>query len=534
MTGSVGRAHGDRTPGRARFGWTVRQLLGWVLFSSVASMLIVGAIGSLAVHESTETVDTLSQELGPAQVSNAEFMEAMLDAETELRAYLISGQLQQLTDHHAALARAPRAEADLRHYVAGHPALAGLVRRQEHLARSWRAFAARAITKGPRTADDDLPLFDEGVRRFDAIKAVNLEVSQRLAGQVDAARSAAQSRLDATVTLIALIGVAGAGLCGLVGWWVMRTIRRPLSSLEDVVDRLGAGEVEARAPITGPTEIRRLARAVNEMAEENASSRAMEQVVTERLLDADRVKSEFVANVSHELRTPLTSIDGYLELLAEDLDGEVGQEHTQMLTVMQRNVVRLRALIEDLLDLGRVERRPGDLQPVDVASVVRTVAEDLRLAAGSREVTISVDVEDSPAVVRADATQLQRALTNLISNAVKFSHAGGDVRLHLGASEREVELTVTDTGIGIPGADQRKLGERFFRASNAVEAHIPGTGLGLRMVQAIVNNHHGYFGVTSREGQGTTATVRLPVQRESTSDGPEQRPEQEQSVPLPR
>jgi signal transduction histidine kinase len=102
------------------------------------------------------------------------------------------------------------------------------------------------------------------------------------------------------------------------------------------------------------------------------------------------------------------------------------------------------------------------------------------------------------------------------------------VRVHLGASEGEVEVTVADDGIGIPGVDQLKVGERFFRASNAVEAHIPGTGLGLRMVQAIVSNHEGYFGLASEEGHGTTATVRLPLQRAAGEA------DQEQSVPRQR
>jgi two-component system OmpR family sensor kinase len=505
-----------------------------VLVATVAAMLLVGVIGSFAVHESTQTVDALSQELSPAQVSNAEFMEAMLDSETELRAYLISGEPQRLALYRAAAARAPRAEVGLRHYAADHPGLTGLVRLQGQHAREWEQdFAVRAVAEGSGRRDVDRTLFDVGVREFDAIKAVNRQISDRLAARVAAARSGAQTRLDATVALIAVIGVLGALASGLLGWWVLRSIRKPLTDLEDVVDRLAAGDLAARVEVSGPTEVRRVAKALNDMAGETARSRTMSTVIQERLLEADRLKSEFVANVSHELRTPLTSIDGYLELLSEDLIDQVDQEHAEMMTVMARNVDRLRGLIEDLLDLGRIERQPDALRPVDLAGVVRNVAEDLRLSAGSRDITISVDVDPVPAVVRADATQLQRALTNLLTNAVKFSHEGGDVRVHLGASQEEVEVTVADNGIGIPGVDQVKVGERFFRASNAVEAHIPGTGLGLRMVQAIVSNHDGYFGLASQEGHGTTATVRLPVQRRATGAA-EEGPGQEQSVPLPR
>ncbi len=177
---------GDRRPGRTSSpGWTVRQLLALVLVTSVAAMLVVGAIGSLAVHESTVTVETLSQQVGPAQISNAEFMEAMLDSETELRAYLISGEQQQLADHEAALARLPPIEEVLRHFAAKHHQLAVLVTEQQDRAEAWvDDFATRAVAEGPSSADSDHALFDLGVARFDAIKSVNQQIAQRLAAQV--------------------------------------------------------------------------------------------------------------------------------------------------------------------------------------------------------------------------------------------------------------------------------------------------------------------------------------------------------------
>ena len=184
-----------------------------------------------------------------------------------------------------------------------------------------------------------------------------------------------------------------------------------------------------------------------------------------------------------------------------------------MLAIAQRNVGRLHDLIEDLLALSSAERLPEHLEQVDLVSLIDGVVKDLRFSAGSRGVTISVDaapIEPWP-VVLADAAQLHRAMLNLVSNAVKFSRTGGDVHLFLDASEDEVEVRIVDHGIGIPSADQLKLGERFYRASNAVAQQIPGTGLGLRMVQSIVSNHHGSFALSSVEGHGTTATLRLPL-----------------------
>ena len=505
-----------RTSSQGSERWTVRRLLAVVLTTSAVVMVLVGFIGAFAVHESTRDRRPPLPGAGAAQVANAEFMAAMLDAETELRAYLISGEPKQLGDHRAALVRAPKVRAALENYVRAHPVMATLVARQDALARAWVSdFARPAIAEGPDKADSDRTLFDLGVRRFDALKDINRTIAGRLQAQVSAARAEAQSRLDETVALIAVIGLLGAIVCWVLGWRVARSIRRTLRDLQGVVDQLAAGDQDARAVVDGPAEIQRLSRAVNEMAEQNARALAVEQQIQDQLLEIDRVKSEFVANVSHELRTPLTSVSGYLELLADDLGDTLDPEHIEMMDVMRRNMVRLQTLIEDLLDLGRVEREPETLKAVDIARLVEDVAKDLRLSAGGRHVTISVDVEEAPAVVLADATQLQRALVNLVSNAVKFSHEGGDVHMHLGKSEEAVEVTVSDTGIGIPRPDQAKVGERFYRASNAVTAHIPGTGLGLRMVQAIVNNHHGTFGLSSEEGRGTTATLRLPLQRDA-------------------
>jgi len=298
-----------------------------------------------------------------------------------------------------------------------------------------------------------------------------------------------------------------------LGWWALRSIRQPLSALEAVVDRLASGERDARALNAGPTEIRRLGVALNELAEENARARDLELHVQQQLMDVDRVKSEFVSNVSHELRTPLTSISGYLELLAESLEDQVDANQAEMLVITRRNVGRLHDLIEDLLALSSAERTPEHVEQVDVVSLIDGVVKDLRFSAGSRGVTISVDtapIGPGP-VVLADAAQLHRAMLNVVSNAVKFSRVGGDVHVHLDASDDEVEIRIADHGIGIPRADRLKLGERFYRASNATAAQIPGTGLGLRMVQSIVSNHHGSFALSSVEGQGTTATLRLPL-----------------------
>ncbi|WP_226344433.1 ATP-binding protein [Agilicoccus flavus] len=269
-----------------------------------------------------------------------------------------------------------------------------------------------------------------------------------------------------------------------------------------------------------------------------------------RLEDLDRQKNDFMSTVSHELRTPLTSISGYLEMIEDGDAGELTPEQRRMLDVVDRNALRLRALIEDLLVLNRMESAVpltgGEI--VDVTRLLADTVEELRPAALKGDVDLRVllpvgegpldaPVEGAPEgatdagaplTARGDRSQLGRALTNVIANAVKFTPRGGSVTVTAvrtsgalsegpqapgggGAVGDVVEVLCTDTGIGIPAADQARLFTRFFRATNATQAQVPGTGLGLVVVKGIVERHRGRLDVTSVEGEGTSVRITLPA-----------------------
>jgi two-component system phosphate regulon sensor histidine kinase PhoR len=240
-----------------------------------------------------------------------------------------------------------------------------------------------------------------------------------------------------------------------------------------------------------------------------------------RLENLDRQKTDFLSTVSHELRTPLTSIQGYLELLLEGDAGPLGSQQQHMLGVIERNAVRLRGLIEDILVLNRIES--GGLVPnnseVSVRELVGHTAEELRPQAGKSAVRLCIETDDDAATVIGDRTQLQRALVNILSNAIKFTPGEGTVRLscRVDPATDEVIVACQDTGIGIPEADLEHLFTRFFRASNAASKAIPGTGLGLAIVEAIVEVHHGRLTLDSVEGEGTTVTLRFPRARTAAS-----------------
>jgi PAS domain S-box-containing protein len=225
---------------------------------------------------------------------------------------------------------------------------------------------------------------------------------------------------------------------------------------------------------------------------------------------ADQLKDEFIATVSHELRSPLTSIQGYVELLAEQ-EGRPEQD-ARWLDVIGRNSHRLRRLVDDLLFIAqaRAETLAVDRSDVDVAKVLKDAVDGAAPRAADRDVHLTLDAE--PVVVgNADADRIGQAVDNLLSNALKYTDPGGSIEVALERRGDVAAIKVADTGIGMSQDDVDRLFERFFRASTAVDNAIPGVGLGLSIVKAIVDLHGGDVAVESVEGAGTTFEILLPV-----------------------
>lgn len=242
---------------------------------------------------------------------------------------------------------------------------------------------------------------------------------------------------------------------------------------------------------------------------ENASARANEAVESLRLLD--QAKTEYLTTVIHELKTPMTSIAGYTELLNEgDLDAEQ-MEHVHAIT---RNSDRLSALADDLLTLSSLEQATigQDHMAVDlreILSAAQAVAQPLMEARPLQQVTFSGPA--TPVPVLGDPQDLERMLTNLVSNALKYTADDGWVRVALLAVGTHARLSVSDNGIGIPKEEQGHLYTRFFRASTAKSRHTPGSGLGLSIVASVVQRHRGTISVESERDGGTSFVVDLPL-----------------------
>jgi PAS domain S-box-containing protein len=229
----------------------------------------------------------------------------------------------------------------------------------------------------------------------------------------------------------------------------------------------------------------------------------------DQLRQVDRLKDEFVALVSHELRTPLTSIRGYLELICED--ETLTEEQTRFLETIDRNAQRLQRVVGDLLFVAQVEAGKLSLEygDVDMSTVIEDALQAAEPSAAAKSVALNVELADLP-TIRGDRARLAQVLDNFVSNAIKFTPTGGSVTVATHVKPGEIEIVISDTGMGIPASELPLLFQRFFRAERATARAIPGTGLGLAIAKAIVAGHGGRIRVESEDGAGTTFRIVLP------------------------
>ncbi|WP_395692588.1 sensor histidine kinase [Nocardioides sp.] len=492
-------------------GRPVARLVSPVIVRLGVMTALMAAIAVLGVVLSTSAVNYLTHDLQPAAAANQNVYQDLTDMSAAVQAWSSSGLPAAKDDYQQALVRLPADEQRVRQFAQGDNELELLVVRQERAAQEWiTTYAApRMQAKGgtPMTTQQARA----GSQLFDAIRSAHQETTAAFDSRVRQASTDASFRLKGTI--LAVVALA------LVSWWLVSRSRRrltteltqPLLALEAVVQQMARGDHDVRAQPTGPKEVRAVASALNEFADGQARARAVEGRIQNELRTLDTAKDDFVSNVSHELRTPLTTIAGYLELVAEEFDGRMQPRHEKMLEATRRNVTRLKALIDDLLALSRAEGRGTDREPVDLALLLREAATDVRITAARRGIHVHVDAPEEVVPVLADRAMLHRALLNVLVNAVKFSHEGGSVEVGLRTTGATAEVMVADHGIGIPAAEIDRLGTRFFRASNAVHNEIAGTGLGLRIMQTIIDKHDGDVVIESQEGEGTTVTVRLTL-----------------------
>jgi len=242
-------------------------------------------------------------------------------------------------------------------------------------------------------------------------------------------------------------------------------------------------------------------------------------------VEADRAKSEFVSTVSHELRTPMTAIKGYTDLIHAGAAGPINTEQQRFLAIIRSNTDRLTALINDLLDISRIDtgRIRFEPRPLQISEVISDVVNVLAGQAEAKQQTLTYEVVGGLPDVMGDRDRLIQVLTNLIGNAIHYTPEGGEIDVRAYLVEEAVRVDVQDTGIGIAPDDMGHIFERFYRANHPLVQETRGTGLGLSIVKMFVDMHGGRIWVESEPGEGSTFTFILPLSVQAREDEEESR-----------
>ena len=300
----------------------------------------------------------------------------------------------------------------------------------------------------------------------------------------------------------ALFLLAGAAvLAVLIGLWLTQSVSGPIDELDAGMRAVSEGDFGHPIGIDAGRrdEFGRLAASYNSMAMQ--------------LRELDRLKAEFVSVASHELKTPINVITGYLQLLKEHVYGPLTERQAEVVDTLAAQGKSLSRLVRGLLDVSRFEAGGGRIDPRTIAlpAFLGDLERTFRVLAIQREVAFEVSRENElPAEVVWDPEQMNEVLGNLLSNAFKFTVKGGRVRLLVRREGEHVQMTVADTGAGIPAAQLPYVFEKFYTADNQTTG-LKGTGLGLAIAKGIVTAHGGSISVQSTVGTGTSFTILLPM-----------------------
>jgi signal transduction histidine kinase len=303
-----------------------------------------------------------------------------------------------------------------------------------------------------------------------------------------------QARLEVFKNFLFSMGIAIVIAALLIYIFSLR-LTRPLKQIKNAAAKISNGEFERRLDIKSRDEIGELAKTFNQMAA--------------ALQNLEEMRRGFIANVSHELRTPMTSIRGFVEGI---LDGTIPPERqNHYLTIVRDETNRLNRLVNDLLDLAKMEagEMKLTLMPVDINELLRKCVIKLETLLLEKDLTVDADFEEDGILVKADADAIERVVYNLMHNAIKFTPAGGNIKLLTVVQKDKVEVTVKDNGAGIDEEELDMIWDRFYKSDKSRSRDKTGTGLGLAIVRNIINEHGQKIWVESKAGEGTSFTFTL-------------------------
>ena len=362
--------------------------------------------------------------------------------------------------------------------------------------REYEAFGSGTVSLAERISSDTIaPALREAERALGPAEAA---LRSRTAERVSAAEEALG---DAERVSLAALAVALL-LATAIALWLTRSISRPVWALEAGMGAVADGELDHKLGfnVNRQDEFGRLAVSFQEM--------------TRQLSELDKLKAEFVSIASHELKTPINVILGYLQLMEEGVYGPLTEKQIPITKTIQAQAKTLARLANQLLDVSRFEAGGGRIEPrpFKLPQMLDELERTFHVLAVQREIDFRVSRKEGlPADVAWDWERINEVTGNLLSNAFKFTGAGGTVELTAGPDENGVCIEVRDSGAGIAPDQLKHVFQKFYQADNQKSASAKGTGLGLAIAKEIVEAHQGKISVTSVVGTGTMFTITLPI-----------------------
>ena len=487
-------------------------------FLSIAALLIVVALLGLRVLGQS---NVRAEHLGALQIRVAGYQQLEADAAVlrqELAICAGNADYQKwLNGGRPSAGPSPTCLRSIRQPVASVLALLGTATQLDFKPTPSEARAMRKIRADYASVKTLVAELARSKRASDSLHAraehlaVDLEV---------AARGLASATTDKTKALIAenqrsysssrnlFVGVAAGAvaLALLLGLLLSWSLVGPIQRIGNRLAAIASGDFSGHVEVANRDELAALGGNVNRMNDE------LERLYRE-LETASRHKSEFLANMSHELRTPLNAIIGFTQVLQQKLFGGLNEKQDEYVADILSSSDHLLALINDILDLSKVEAGQVELEiaPFSLREALERGVVMVKERATRNGVEVGLQLEPSVGVVVADERRIRQVVFNLLSNAVKFTPSGGSVEVRSAQADGEVRVSVADTGPGIAPEDHERIFEQFQQTGVAIEQH-EGTGLGLTLSKRLIELHGGRIWVESELGEGSTFTFTLPVE----------------------
>jgi signal transduction histidine kinase/CheY-like chemotaxis protein len=496
--------------------WRSRSLAAQLVLTNLAVVAIwAGATRQILTLQSgrRNAAEEAASVSAAAVLVTAQIDPALVNLATGQRGFAMTGDSAFLAPYRLGRRQLQSALDSLSILARTNEELSVAVGRLDHIIRSLVNIGAQQVAARARAAPrDTLRTFARRVAaQMDSARVATalLERITRIQAELGANEAARQIELDARewllvrMLLVAMIVLA-----------TVASLRRVSSILDAIVHdarALAAGDHRSavRSVAGGSRELGQLGEAFGTLAAAVAEREHGLRDDIRHLKEVERLKTDFVSTVSHELRTPLTAVRGALGLVLAGTTGPVASKTRDLLQIGLQNTERLIRLINDILDVERIES--GHLsvrrEPCELADILRTTVESLRTVAMEAQVSVTLEIGDG-AVVTADPDRLVQVFTNLISNAVRFSPRGESVTVSLRTTSTSAVVFVSDRGPGIPLEFRRRIFGKFQQADAAGSAG--GAGLGLAIVRAIVERHGGSIRFDSAPGHGTTFITELP------------------------